>query len=306
MQKFAKILISIGLLSVCFSVAAPIVYAQGVFDVPEGLCGSLCPTEGDAVSGAKSLVEKLGGRVKVVIGAVAILIIVIAGVKLVVSNGNEEEFTKQSTTLIWGIIGLFVIGLAGEISTIFSVSAGSDLLSDPSEAIHKSRLFNNTVQIVMTFMKYIIGSLSVIFIIRSALRLITVGGNDDEVQKDKKSIGYGVLGLVVILMADPIINKVFFKVDTDAFPGLKAVRPGIDSKRLVEEIAGVVNVVAAITGPIALLALVGAGLMYTLAAGDEERSGKAKKIIQWAIIGIVIIYGSFGIVSTFIARQFVS
>ena len=62
--------------------------------------------------------------------------------------------------------------------------------------------------------------------------------------------------------------------------------------------------VAAIAGPFALLSLVGGGLMYVLAGGEEEKVGKAKKIITWALIGIVIIYGAFAIVSTFVARQF--
>ncbi len=64
------------------------------------------------------------------------------------------------------------------------------------------------------------------------------------------------------------------------------------------------NLIAAITGPFALLSLVGGGLMYVIAGGDEEKTGKAKKIITWAIVGIVVIYGAFALVSTFVARQF--
>ncbi len=296
---------SLALVGVFATVMTPTVYAAEIFDVPKELCGPLpCPEGSTSLETSKNFVEQLAGSLKVVIGAVAVLFIIIAGVKLVASGGNEEEFTKQSTTIIWGIIGLFVIGLASEISDIFKVSNGSDILSNANEALQKTRIFNRVVEVVMTFLKYIIGSISVAFVIRSGLRMVTLGGNEDEVGKDKKSIMYGILGLAIILMADPIIKKVFFKVDTNAFPGLQAVRPGIDAGRLIQEIAGVTNVIAAITGPIALLALVGASLMYALAGGDEEKTAKAKKIIQWAIIGIVIIYGSFAIVSTFVARQF--
>jgi hypothetical protein len=229
--------------------------------------------------------------------------IIVSGIKLLTAGGNEEVFTKQSQALIFAVIGLFLVGLAGEIATILEVGRGG-FLKDPNVALQKSRLFNRTVEIVITFIKYIIGSVAVLFIVRNGLRLVLLGGNEEEVTKDKKNIFYGLLGLVVILMSNPIINKVFFKIDTSQYPGIDPVRPGIDRARLAQEIAGATNLVAAIAGPFALLSLVAGGLMYVLAGGEEEKIGKAKKIIMWSAIGLIIIYGAFAIVSTFVARQF--
>ncbi|MEK9132590.1 MAG: pilin [Patescibacteria group bacterium] len=110
--------------------------------------------------------------------------------------------------------------------------------------------------------------------------------------------------LVVILLADPIINNVFFKIDTSKFPGTGPVQPGIDPQALMMEIAGMTNLIAAITGPVAILSLVIGGIMYILGGNDEEKLGKAKKIIMWSLIGIVLIYGAFALVSTFIMRKF--
>jgi hypothetical protein len=134
--------------------------------------------------------------------------------------------------------------------------------------------------------------------------LVLLGGNEEEVTKDKKDLLWSAMGLVVILMANPIVNKVFFKIDLNQYPGVKEVSPAIDKVRLIQEVAGITNVVAAIAGPFALLALVAGGLMYTLGGGDEEQTGKAKKIIIGALIGLVLIYGAFAIASTFVARQF--
>lgn len=271
--------------------------------VPEGLCGPFPCPEGKGVEGARNLVANIVKNVRVIIGAVAIVMIIISGVKLITAQGNEEVFAKQQTTLIFSIIGLFLVGLAGELSQIFEVGRGG-FLKDPNVALQKSKLFSRTVEIIITFIKYIIGSVAVLFVVRNGLRLVLMGGNEEEVAKDKKNILWGMLGLVVILMANPIINKVFFKIDTSKFPGLEPVRPGIDPKRLILEIAGMTNIVAALAGPFALLSLVAGGLMYILAGGEEEKIGKAKKIIIWSLVGIVVIYGSFAIVSTFVARKF--
>lgn len=280
--------------------------AGSFIPIPPGLCGDdafPCPEGNTGVEQAKNLVGKIVNYVRLMIGAIAVLLIIISGIKLITAGGNEEVFTKQSTALVFGVIGLFIIGLAGEISEIFSPERGG-FLKDPNVAIQKSRLFTRTVEIIITFIKYIVGGVAVLFIVRNGLRLVLLGGNEEEVSKDKKNIFYGMLGLVVILMANPIVNKIFFKIDTSKYPGLEAVQPGIDPKRLVGEIAGMTNLVAAIAGPFALLSLVAGGLMYILAGGDEEKTGKAKKIIMWSLIGLVIIYGAFAIVSTFVARQF--
>lgn len=291
------LLIAVGFQNLDFAHAA-------VFKVPEGLCGIFpCPEGGDSVSMAKNLAGRLVANVRFIIGALAVVMIVVSAVKLVMAQGNEEVLTKQTTTILYAIIGLFVVGLAGEISAIFDVNRGG-FLKDPNVTLQRSRLFSKTVETIITFIKYIIGSVAVLYIVRSALRLVMQGDKDEEMAKDKKSILWGLLGLVFILMANPIINKVFFKIDTSKFPGTEPVQPGIDTKQLAMEIAGATNLIAAIAGPMALISLVIGGIMYITAGGEDEKMGKAKKIMLWSSIGIVVIYGAFAIVSTFVTRQF--
>lgn len=274
--------------------------------IPEKLCGEgsfPCPEGATGIQMARSLTAKIIDNVRYVIGAVAVLMLVVSGIRLIFAGGNEEVFKKQETNLKFTIIGLFFVGLAGELAQIFDVG-GRGFLDDPNVMLKRSRLFNRTVEITITFIKYIVGSVSVLFIVRSGLRMVLMGGNEEEAGKDKKNIFYGLLGLIVILISNPIINKVFFKIDTSKYPGLEGVRPGVDVKRLIGEITGITNIVAAIAGPLALLSLVAGGLMYILAGGEDEKINKAKKVITWAIIGLIIIYGSFAIVSTFVSRQF--
>ncbi|PJC37320.1 hypothetical protein CO046_01110 [Candidatus Peregrinibacteria bacterium CG_4_9_14_0_2_um_filter_53_11] len=293
------------LIGVLWLVNAPTAAAADIFKLSgSSLCSYFpCPSGTTETEVAKSLAERIFSNIRALIGAIAIVVIIISGVKLISASGNEEVFTTETRNLTYAVLGLFAIGLSGEVAKIFSVDRGG-FLADPNVALQKSRIFSRTVEIVITFIKYIVGSVAVLFIVRSGLRLVTLGGTEDEVGKDKKNIGYALLGLVIILMANPIINNVFFKIDTSQYPGIDAVRPGIDAAQLVKEIAGVTNIIAALAGPFALLSLMAGGLMYALGAGDDARIEKAKKIITWSLIGIVIIYGSFAIVSTFVARQF--
>jgi hypothetical protein len=62
--------------------------------------------------------------------------------------------------------------------------------------------------------------------------------------------------------------------------------------------------VVSIVGPVAIISLVIGGVMYMTAAGKEETMEKAKRLIIASIVGIIIIYGAFAIISTFIAGNF--
>lgn len=292
--------------TICVVKNAPEV-ANAYFAPPTELCSSgafgTCP-QGSTVKEATSyFAQALAKNVRVMIGAVAIAIIIVAGVKLVANDGNEETLDKQTNTIVYAVIGLMLIAMAGDISAIFSVEKGG-FLKDPNSALQTSRFFSRTVEVMVTFIKYIIASFAVFGIASSGLRMILVGSKDDELEKDKKRIGWSLAGLVLVIMANPIINQVFFKVDTNKFPGIETVRPAIDRVALIKEIAGVTNIMASFAGPLALLALVAGGVMYTFAAGDEDKTGKAKKIITWSIIGIVVMYGAFAIVSLFVTREF--
>lgn len=280
--------------------------AAAFIPIPQALCdlGFPCPDPNlSGVEMAQNLAGRVVDNVRFIIGAVAIIIIIVSGVKLITGGGNEETYTKETTSIVYAIIGLFFVGLAGELAAILDVDKGG-FLKDPNVMIQKSRLFNRTVEIVITFIKYIIGSVAVLMIVRNGMRLVIMGGNEEEVSKDQKNIFYGMLGLVVIMMSSPIINNVFFKIDTSKYSGLAGPQPAVDPTALAREIAGITNIVAAIAGPFALLSLVAGGLMYVVSAGEEEATGKAKKIITWSAIGLVLIYGAFAIVSTFVARQF--
>jgi hypothetical protein len=254
-------------------------------------------------------------NIRYIIGAIAILFIVYAGVKMVVGYGNEEVYTKQRNTILYSIIGLAIVGLSGEMANILSVSCPEftdptmqklsctqgGFLRNPNEIVRTSVLFNQTTKLVITFVKYFIGAVTVLMIVRNGMRLVSMGSDDTKVAQDKKNLFYSILGLILIIVSDSIINNVFYKIDLTQYPSTSGAQPGVDAVQGVKEIVGVTNFIVSIVGPLAVLVLVAGGIMYMTAGGDDAKSGKAKKMIFSALIGIVIIYGAFAIVSTFIS-----
>jgi hypothetical protein len=157
------------------------------------------------------------------------------------------------------------------------------------------------VEIIITFIKGIIASFALIMIIRSALKLVTAGGNEEQSTTHRKSLMYSVGGLLLIYIGEIFIDNVFYKVDAERYNGIReGAQVMIDAQRGVEEIAGITNLIVTFMAPVAVIMLIIGAVMYATAAGSEEQMDKAKRLVIAVFIGIVIIFGAFAIVSTVI------
>ncbi|HBB02690.1 MAG: hypothetical protein US89_C0005G0103 [Candidatus Peregrinibacteria bacterium GW2011_GWF2_38_29] len=240
--------------------------------------------------------------VKNIITALAVLLIIISAVRILTAGGDEEVVKKQTKQIMYSIGGLVLISLSGDLWKVFDFSQGG-MLKDPTQMIKSVTWFNRETQIVITFFKYLIGGVAIFQMIASGLHLITME-DPAKVEEDKKKLMYGAGGLILIVMSNTIIDKIFYKLDITKYTGTTGVQPAIDAVAGLKEIVGITNFVVAILGPLCVLALIAGAIMYVVSGGVEEKTKQATRVITAAAIGIVIVYGAFAIVSTVIARKF--
>lgn len=280
--------------------------------------GIPAPVKGSAEDQFAELVWGIINNVRYVIGAVAIGMIVCAGFRMVTGFGNDEVYGKQRLTILYGIIGLAIVGMAGEFARIFAVGCTNyvpvgqskigctpgGFLKDPNSLVRTATIFSQRTQMIITFIKYFIGSITILMIVRNALRMVTMGSAEDKVALDKKNLIYSAIGLILIVVSDNAISNVLYKLDISKYPTSGGVKAGLNPGRGITEIVGFTNFIVSIVGPLAVLVLLAGGIMYITAAGNDDRMGTAKRMMVSALIGIIIIYGAFAIVSTFIAGSF--
>lgn len=98
--------------------------------------------------------------------------------------------------------------------------------------------------------------------------------------RTKSVITLGVLGLVVAV---------------PALAGTTLQNPiGTTDPNVL--IANVIKVFLGAVGMIALAMFIYGGLMMLISGGSSERVKKGRDILMWATIGLVIIFGSYGLV----------
>lgn len=251
--------------------------------------------EGDnALEQTANLSMRIIGAGRLLIAGIAILLGLTGIVQMVVAQDKEESVTKAKRIVLYSVIGIAMIALSSDLGKILDFSGGG-LLGTRAEVSSRLMLFDDTVRIVITFLKYLIGAVAILMLTITGLQLITLGENEEEAGKAKKNIVYILGGLFALIFVDNIINNVFYNID----------RPGddltINLGQGVREIVGFTNFMVSWIGPIAVITLVAGGLMYVGSFGNEETQSKAKKMMITSLVGIVAIYGAFGLVSTIIS-----
>ena len=300
-KKFFGILFSIMLGALLFCAGHPEVSAS-YFALPshEGL--NVPAPEGEtAVQKLENFLGPIARNLRIIMGAVAVLFIVISGFMLVINGDNEETYKNQRKSVLFGVLGLMLISIAGPIAEIFDYRQGNFLESSDA-FVAKAKLFNDTTQIVITFLKYFLGSLATLMFIRSGALLVAEGSEEDVVTREKKNLALGAAGMFLIFVSDLVIRNIFYDASFNTETDSTVV--AINQNEFVVQLAAFTNLLVSFVGPIMMFGIVAGGLLYVASFGNEERTGLAKKIILNSIIGVVIIYGAFALVSTVIAGTF--
>ncbi len=75
---------------------------------------------------------------------------------------------------------------------------------------------NNSITLVIRILQIIVGIVSVVMIIFGGLKYITSGGDSGGVTSAKNTIIYALIGLVVVALAEVIVQFTLNRVDTTA------------------------------------------------------------------------------------------
>jgi len=116
--------------------------------------------------------------------------------------------------------------------------------------------------------------------------------------KKLSHIAVGVVTSIALMMASfaPVVNAQGFISPTDNPQAISTATGGQGSFRSLA--LTIVNFFLTFLGLIAVVMIIYGGFLYVSAAGNQEKIESAKKIIMYAVIGIVVILLSFAIVNT--------
>lgn len=134
------------------------------------------------------------------------------------------------------------------------------------------------------------------------------GGDEEKLKKGKNIITYALIGFFLIKFPRMIISSIYGSPNCKQVGPLDLVSVGTcaieqgnykDSIGLIGKIVNYFNSFLAI---ICVLLIIYAGFLIFTSGGDEEKMKKAKNIIIYIIVGLVILVGSHALFNFFILK----
>ena len=224
--------------------------------------------------------------VRNVLGAIAILFLVYGGVSYVTARGDDTKVGKAKTSIMYAVIGLVVVVLAEQITSIFYPQGGAEDVG--TYATTSARQASEVVRGVVAFAEGFVGVVAVAVLVYAGFLYVTARGEQSALDKAKKSAQYAIIGLFVVALSDFVVNNVFYPPSGEL--GAEQVSAG------VQAIEGIVNFALGFVGVLATAFIIYGGFLYITAAGEPDRTKKATTIIRYAVVGIMIIMISYAIV----------
>lgn len=143
----------------------------------------------------------------------------------------------------------------------------------------------------------IIAFIAVIFIIVGGIMYMTSGGNETMVTRAKKTIAGAVIGLAIALASPTFLKEIKAVLGKNGSGTGGSANSWVANALTIKDIAiNVLNLLLSVVGILGIIALVIGGGMYFTAYGSEKKIDNAKKIVTYAIIGIIVSLASLVII----------
>lgn len=228
--------------------------------------------------------------IKNLIAGLAVIWIVVAGARMIFAQGDESVITEQKRAILYGVIGLVAILL---------VDRGVDFLYGPAGAprteLTPDQGFSNEVYGIVTFIKALIGTVAILFIVISGVRMLFASGEEDEITRQRQSILWVGVGLILIAVDRIIVENVFI-IPTQNSDQIRTS----NITTLVNTFGTVMQFILGFVGLLAFGALVYGAATMIMNYGNDEMVQKSKKVIRNAIIGILVVLSAYTIVATLV------
>ncbi|MAE68230.1 MAG: hypothetical protein QF793_03460 [Candidatus Peribacteraceae bacterium] len=204
--------ILLGALLGIFAAIMPELVAAQFYGGP-GIVGGI--THAEAIGGVtgqeiRQIVLSLLLAVLLFMGLAAVVVIVIAGIWLVVSVGDEQAKEKAKKIILYALVGLIIIALAAGIVTLIINATGGGGIFGPVPTLGNAdgTDIRATVRRILRTVLGFMALIAVIVIVIAGISMVISLGNEQAKDRAKRIILYTIIGLFIILLARALVGLI--------------------------------------------------------------------------------------------------
>lgn len=244
----------------------------------------------------KNLLLNIARDLRVIIFALVLLVAVIMVIKLIFWDNTEEESKNLKMGILWSTIGIIMMQVAYSLYKVFF---------DRSVDAALGRSFVKNVMEPMTDMLLLLASFVFLAMgIYAFYKIITAWGDDDKISQGKTTIIQAIIWFIVIKFSDILIKNT---LNPDCWGwgvlslyGAQVCENMTQNAKIITIIINWINTFLAI---IIVFMVLYAGFLILTSNGDSDKQDKAKKILLYIWIGLLILFMSYLILTFFIKPE---
>ncbi|MDP2691692.1 MAG: hypothetical protein Q8O95_04800 [bacterium] len=264
---------------------------EGIKHLPDvGLTTIGGQTVGTGVQGFQDLLKRVGGLLTLVLGSIAVLMLFIAGYQLVTAQSSaSEEMTKQKMNVVYIMLGLVVFSLSASfVYNLLYQGEGVYLLNEQDALGVANQAVIQIKTIVRLFLSFS-GSAAILVLVIASMRLIANAGDEDQINKQKKIVGYAAMGIIIIGLAETLVDGIIFGQGGYA---------GVNVPAFEQQLQGLSNYILGFLGVVIFVTFVISGVVMVGNFGNEDMVSKVKSTLKNVVIGVFVAYSAYTIVAT--------
>lgn len=255
---------------------ASLIPAQAFAAEPISGCGIVpgLPCAGGGAAGAVAIISTTFiPALQYIFYAVALAFFFYYAVRLMLESSDSGTIDETKNAYGYAITGAVIVSLMDNFIAAFGPGYATGTLVNEAPV-------NEAVNNIILFVRLIVAAVLTATIVYQGFRLIVLQGQDSEIEAQKKSFFYSLIGVAIIQLAFILVNSFL---------------PGTGSSTLAREIVGITNFLLQLLGALAILAFIVAGIMIVLST-DEKLKDRAKAAMFTTVITLVLVLTSYVII----------
>lgn len=226
-----------------------------------------------------------------VVPPVAVLMTLVVGFLYLISQGDPRKVSEVNKTLVFTVIGVAVLLLAPAIVSLVADIFGGSFAQTSCSVQATTNIIKDTLIRIVNWMAWLMAITSVCAGLYAAFLYLTAAGRTDQIPKANKVLIFTIIGTIIAVISFSIIRLV------ESLTGFTfGTEAQIGGKNIVNLILAIVNWFVWIVGIAAVVMGLYSAMLFITGAGDDTKLKKAKDILIYSIIGIIVAILSFGII----------
>jgi hypothetical protein len=238
-------------------------------------------------------------QIKNVFIAIAVIFLIIAVIKLLFSPGSEEDVKKWRENIIYVSVGIFIMQISFSVWNTLLIRNSYDTIG----AMFGYNFWINVLAPIVRLLQMLASFAFIMMMFYAFYVIVTGGWEEEKLKKWRTTFIYALFGFLLIKIPETFVRAIYGSPSCQDNGWLTIGNCEIQKQNLsgaVDIIAKIFNFLNTFLTIICIILIIYAGWLVFISAWDDEKIKKAKNIVLYLIVGLILLVASHALFRFFI------